>query len=49
MENSMSTTYQPPMMTYDEWLKKAGIPSSPTVAEAYRRYVARFEADNPDR
>lgn len=49
----MTTRYEPPMMTYEQWMEKLSdggkwpVKSSPTTAESYRQYVARFEADNP--
>lgn len=49
----MTARYEPPMMTYEQWMEglsdggKYPVKSSPAIAEAYRLYVARFEADNP--
>jgi hypothetical protein len=45
---AVSAVYEPPMMTYDEWLWNLGAPSSPVAAEAYRLYVGRFKEDNPE-
>lgn len=50
----MSTRYELPMMTYEQWLEKLSdggkwpVKSTPAIAESYRLYVARFKADNVD-
>jgi len=53
-EQMKLTRHKPPMMTYEQWLKNLdpagiGLPSSPTFAEAYRLYVARFDVDQTPR
>lgn len=53
-EIEMSTRYELPMMTYEQWLEKLSdggkwpVKSTPAIAESYRLYVARFKADNVD-
>lgn len=45
--NEMPSYQGKPLTTYEEWLAILGAPSSPTFAEAYRLYEARWRADNP--
>lgn len=44
----MSVRYEGSPMTYAQWLENAGVPSMPAIAEAYRRYLLRFDAETRD-